>query len=149
MRGILKRLRKVVEAGLACMPPRSPYALLISDVLAWSKQYPNDWRKVWHLLTDKWDKREPCPEGALRPFNIDAKLNGGYIALGLLYGKGDFWNTLEISRRAGFRRNPSNAWGTRRDDGVQKFQSSGGGYPGSPTNLNHTRFSFHTIVDST
>ena len=83
--------RKVVEAGLACMPVRSPYAMLISDVLAWSKQHPQDWRKVWHLIEDKWNKRESCPEGALKPFNIDAKLNGGYIALGLLYGKGDFW----------------------------------------------------------
>jgi hypothetical protein len=56
--------------------------LVIADVLAWSKQYPQDWKKVWHLLEDKWDKRDPCPDGALRPFNIDAKLNGAYIALG-------------------------------------------------------------------
>ena len=29
--------RKVVEAGLACIPAGSPYAQLISDVLAWSE----------------------------------------------------------------------------------------------------------------
>src|SRR6185436_1082286 len=67
--------RKVVEAGLACMPAKCPYARLIADVLAWHKQYPDDWKKVWRLLGDKWDKREPCPEGALKAFNIDAKLN--------------------------------------------------------------------------
>ena len=147
-------VRKVVEAGVACMPPRSPYALLISDVLAWSKQYPNDWRKVWHLLTDKWDKREPCPEGALKPFNIDAKLNGGYIALGLLYGKGDFWNTLEIATRSGQDSdcNPSNACGIlgvmlgykkipeQWKNGIPKL---------ADTKFNYTDFSFHTIVDST
>ena len=60
-----------------------------------------DWRKVWHLIGDKWDKREPCPDGALRPFNIDAKLNGGYVALGLLYGNGDFWQTMEVATRSG------------------------------------------------
>src|SRR5260370_29189964 len=32
--------RKVVEAGLACMPAKSPYARRITDVLAWSRQYP-------------------------------------------------------------------------------------------------------------
>ena len=30
--------RKIVEAGVACLPPRSPYALLIRDVLEWSRQ---------------------------------------------------------------------------------------------------------------
>jgi hypothetical protein len=105
--------RKVVEAGLACMPPQSPYAKTISDVLAWSKQYPDDWKKVWHLIEEKWNKREPCPEGALRPFNIDAKLNGAYIALGLLYGNADFTRTMEIATRAGQDSdcNPSNACG--------------------------------------
>jgi hypothetical protein len=44
---------------------------------------------------------------------IDARLNGAYIALGLLYGKGDFAQTLEITTRAGQDSdcNPSNAAG--------------------------------------
>ena len=85
--------RKVVEAGLACLPQKSPYAMTISDVLAWSKQNP-DWRLTWELIEKKWNRREPCPDGAMMPFNIDAKLNGAYVALGLLYGGGDFWNTM-------------------------------------------------------
>jgi hypothetical protein len=70
--------RRVVEAGLACIPARSPYGPAVADVLQWSSQYPGDWKKVWQLIGDNWNKREPCPEGALRPFNIDAKLNGAY-----------------------------------------------------------------------
>ncbi len=93
--------RRVVEAGLASMPPASPYAKVIRDVLQWSKQYPDDWEKVWAMVNEKWDKREPCPEGALLPFNIDAKINGAYVALGLLYGKGDFGKTVEIATRGG------------------------------------------------
>ena len=57
--------------------------VLITDVLAWSAQNPDDWTKTWKLLEEKWDKRDACPAGALLPFNIDAKLNGAYIALGL------------------------------------------------------------------
>jgi hypothetical protein len=105
--------RVVVEAGLMSLPPNSPYARTIADVLAWSRQHPQDWRAVWRLLEQKWNRREPCPEGALQPFNIDAKLNGAYVALGLLYGQGDFWKTLEVSTRAGQDSdcNPSNALG--------------------------------------
>jgi hypothetical protein len=93
--------RKVVEAGLRSIPPESGYAKVIGDVLAWSARYPGDWKKTWHLVTDKWDKDDPCPDGALESFNIDARLNGAFVALGLLYGKGDFAKTLDVSTRAG------------------------------------------------
>lgn len=93
--------RRIVETGLACIPRRSPYGMLIADVLAWHKRYPQDWRKVWRLIEKKWDKDDPCPAGALTPFNIDAKLNGAYVALGLLYGAGDFGRSIEIATRAG------------------------------------------------
>ncbi len=96
-----KDARKVVEGGLACIPAESPYAMLISKVLGWSRQYPNDWKKVWALIGEEANKREACPEGALRPFNIDAKLNGSYVVLGLLYGNGDLGKTIEIATRSG------------------------------------------------
>jgi hypothetical protein len=35
------------------------------------------------------------------PFNIDAKVNAAYVVIGLLYGKGDFTRTLEITTRCG------------------------------------------------
>jgi hypothetical protein len=105
--------RKVVEAGLAAMPAGSAYARLIADVLEWSAAHPDDWKTTWRLIEEKWDRDDPCPEGALVPFNIDAKLNGAYIALGLLYGGRDFGKTIEISTRAGQDSdcNPSNAAG--------------------------------------
>lgn len=145
---------KIVEAGLATIPPKSPYAMLISDVLAWHKQYPNDWKKVWQLVEDKWDKRDPCPDGALKPFNIDAKLNGAYIALGLLFGDGDFAKTLEISTRAGQDSdcNPASA------GGILGLMLGYKGIPGSwksgipaiaDKKFSYTDFTFHTICDST
>lgn len=104
---------EVVATGLACIPAKSPYAQLISDVIAWHEQNPGDWKKNWQLIEQKWNKREPCPGGAMSPFNIDAKINGAYIVLGLLYGDGDFAKTMEISTRAGQDSdcNPSSAAG--------------------------------------
>lgn len=145
---------KIVQAGLATIPAGSPYAVLIADVLAWHKQYPSDWRKVWQLIEDKWDKRDPCPAGALRPFNIDAKLNGAYIALGLLFGDGDFSRTLEISTRAGQDSdcNPASAAGIL---GVMLGYKSipGEWKSGIPAiadqKFRYTDFTFKTIVEST
>lgn len=105
--------RRVVEAGLASLPPGSGYARIIGDVLEWHREEPGDWHRTWQRIQDRWDREDACPDGSLRPFNIDARLNGAYIALGLLYGDGDFARTLEITTRAGQDSdcNPSNAAG--------------------------------------
>ena len=146
--------RKVVEAGQACIPAKSPYGELIGDLLAWHKQYPLEWKKVWYLVQAKWDKRDPCPEGALKDFNIDAKLNGAYIALGLLYGDRDFAKTLDVSTRAGQDSdcNPASAGGIL---GVMLGYDAipedwKGGIPAlADKKFDFTDFSFHTIVAST
>ncbi|UCF38820.1 MAG: ADP-ribosylglycohydrolase family protein [Acidobacteriota bacterium] len=149
-----KDVRKVVEAGLACIPAESPYARVIADVLEWSAAYPDDWQRVWQLIEENWNHRDPCPDGALSSFNIDAKINGAYIALGLLYGESDFGRTLEISTRAGQDSdcNPSNAAGVL---GVIH------GYEGIPQDwkegideianekFSYTKYSFKGIVEST
>jgi hypothetical protein len=105
--------RKVVEAGLRSIPEASGYAKVIRDVLAGHARYPKDWKKTWQLVTDAWDKDDPCPDGALSAFNIDARLNGAFVALGLLYGAGDFAKTLDVATRAGQDSdcNPSSALG--------------------------------------
>ena len=104
---------QVVMAGLACIPRESRYARIIADTFRWSLEYPDDWRKVWQRIEDKWAHDDPCPAGALKPFNIDASINGAYIAIGLLYGGTDFGKVLEISTRCGQDSdcNPSSAGG--------------------------------------
>jgi hypothetical protein len=145
---------RVVEQGLLSIPAESGYARLIRDVLAWHAQDPADWRKTWKLVEMKWDRDDPCPDGALVPFNIDAKLNGAYVVLGLLYGDGDFTKTLEISTRAGQDSdcNPSSAAGIL---GVmlgygripERWKS---GIPAlANTKFEFTRYSFNEIVKST
>lgn len=147
-------VRKVVETGLATLPGESPYAQVIHDVLEWSREHPNDWERVWHLIEDKWNRREACPDGALQPFNIDAKLNGAYIALGLLYGRKDFHKTLEVSTRSGQDSdcNPSNAAGVLGVMlGYQRIPDKwkSGIPPIADEKFTYTNYSFHGIVEST
>lgn len=146
--------RKVVEVGLACIPAKSPYAQLIRDLLDWSAQEPKDWRKVWHQIEDKWDKNDPCPDGAFRAFNIDAKLNGAYIAFGLLYGQGDWQQTMEIATRCGQDSdcNPSSAMGVLGAMiGYAKIPDSYKPELGklADTKFDFTEYAFNDIVKST
>ncbi len=106
-------VERVVRAGLACIPAESDYARMLRDVLDGHRRHPEDWRATWRQLQDRWGTVDLCPEGRGQDFNIDAKLNGAYLALGLLYGGGDFARTLEITTRCGQDAdcNPSNAAG--------------------------------------
>ena len=144
----------LVSAGLACLPAESPYARLIGDVIEWSEQHPEDWITVWNLVEERWNKREPCPEGAANPFNIDAKLNGAYIALGMLYGGGDFGKTMTISTRCGQDSdcNPASALGilgvVSGLEGIPDEYKSGIEQI-ADEKFSYTNYSFRTIVDST
>jgi hypothetical protein len=106
-------IREVVENGLKAIPARSLYAQLIRDVIQWHDENPNDWLKTWHLVQAKWGEVDHCPDGYKQPFNIDAKLNGGYVVMGLLYGNGDWYKTMNYATRGGQDAdcNPANAAG--------------------------------------
>ena len=145
--------RKVVEAGVACIPAESPYARIISDVLAWSADEP-DWRHVWQKVEEKWDKHDICPDGANRPFNIDAKINGAYIAIGLLYGQRDWQQTMEITTRCGQDSdcNPASALGVLGAMlGYDQLpeQDKAEVAKLADTKFSHTDYSFNDIVMST
>jgi len=102
-------INKIVEKALLSVPAESDYAKIIHDVIILHQHYPDDWRAAWAELNTKWGKVQIC--GAGSAFNIDAKLNGAFIVMGLLYGNGDPEKTLEISTRCGQDSdcNPSNA----------------------------------------
>ncbi|MBZ5672276.1 MAG: ADP-ribosylglycohydrolase family protein [Acidobacteriia bacterium] len=106
-------VREVVEGGLKAIPPQSQYAQLIRDVIKWHDENPHDWENTWMVLQDKWGNTDHCPEGYQKPFNIDAKLNGGYMVIGLLYGEGDWYKTMNYATRCGQDNdcNPANAAG--------------------------------------
>jgi hypothetical protein len=146
--------RRVVEMGLRSIPAESGYAKVIQDVLTWSKAEPTDWEATWRKITDKWDRDDPCPDGAMDTFNIDARLNGAFVALGLLYGGGDMTKTLEVSARAGQDSdcNPSSAAGILGVmlgyDGIPNEWKSGIAAI-ADTKFAYTTYSFNEITKST
>ncbi len=108
---------KIVRAGLACIPPKSQYAEAVRDVLRWHAENPTDWQATWNRIDAKYQRdpnyrRFSC-SGPEADFNIDAKINGAYIVMGLLYGRRDPDKTIVIATRCGLDSdcNPSNAAG--------------------------------------
>lgn len=98
---IIDNVEEVVVNSLAVIPAQSTYHQCMSDVIAWYREYPQDWKKTWQLVEDKWGNDIGCPDGVDAPFNIDAKINSAYVIMGLLYGGGDLDRTMEIATRCG------------------------------------------------
>lgn len=143
---------KIIDKALLSIPDQSDYSKIVKDVILLHNQFPENWRTAWAELEKKWGKVQICESGTT--FNIDAKLNGAYIVMGLLYGEGDPVKTMEVSTRCGQDSdcNPSNAMAVL---GVIK------GFSGLPadyqaainemgnTQFTHTDYSFNRAVDKT
>ena len=145
---------KIIEKALRSIPAESDYYKIIKDVIRLHKQYPSDWRASWQELENKWGDVDICGDGAGAPFNIDAKLNGAYIAIGLLYGDGDPMKTLEITTRCGQDSdcNPSNALAVlgviKGFSGLPDYMQQGVTAIGDSLFIN-TTYSFNSAVKAT
>ena len=91
----------IVTEALKTIPEQSKYYRCMSDVINFWRANPDDWKKAWQMVEDKWNNDIACPEGVLEPFNIDATVNSAYVIIGLLYGGGDFGRTIDIAMRCG------------------------------------------------
>jgi len=144
---------KLVEAGLRCIPQGSQYAECVRDVLAWYREKPEDWEANWQRINDKYHKnpayrRASCDKG---DFNIDAKINGAYIVLGMLYGKGDLDQSIIVSTRAGQDSdcNPSSAAGVLFTTlGFSRVPDRFKEKLDEQTYWSHTSYNFPKLIDA-
>ena len=91
----------VVIEALKTIPQGSTFRQCLDDVLLWYAQDKTNWRSTWQKIQNKYGVEKGCPEGVFAPYNIDAKINSAYVAVGLLYGKGDFFTSIDIATRCG------------------------------------------------
>lgn len=91
----------IVKAALEPIPKESSFYRCVNDVIDFHRLHPEDWVSCWEFLQRNWNKDVGCPKGVFLSFNIDAKLNSAFVALAMLYGKGDFTETLDIAARCG------------------------------------------------
>ncbi len=147
---------KIIEAGLRCIPPQSQYAGMVRDMLAWYRQNPHDWERTWLQCEEKYHRdarytHTQCSKpGGESDFSIDAKLNGAYILMGLLYGEGDPDQTVIISTRCGQDSdcNPSNAAGVLfTAQGYSKLPERFTSQLDPQGKFSHTPYDFPSLIE--
>ncbi|MDD2268826.1 MAG: ADP-ribosylglycohydrolase family protein [Eubacteriales bacterium] len=92
--------KDIIDAGIASIPEDTQFRLLINDIVKWHSE-GMIWQECWQKLDEKWDPTKRCLWYANGTANIDAKMNSGYILIGLLYGEGDFNKSMQISMQCG------------------------------------------------
>ena len=107
-----KDIVKIIEAGLKAIPAECQHAEMVRDMLKWSKECPT-WEECWKRCQEKYRKNPEYLKASTGLDGIDCKINAAFVLMGLLYGKGDFDQTIVIACRCGLDSdcNPSSAGG--------------------------------------
>jgi hypothetical protein len=85
-----KDINRILDAGIAALDERSLLRKVVSDVRQWHRTHPQDWRETRRLLKEKYI----VENGNIRATN-GFELNTGSIIAALLYGEGDFSESLK------------------------------------------------------
>ena len=91
----------IVSEALKTIPKQAAFYQCMNDVIKWHKEFPDDWKRTWFECHKKWSSDIGCTEGVFVQSNIDAVINCAYVIIGLLYGNGDFYQTIDIATRCG------------------------------------------------
>jgi len=87
---------KIVDAGVAATDPKSDMHKIVLNVRKWHRQNPQDWRATRKLIQQTWSVGN-------RTADINGvKLNGASAVAAVLYGKGDFVETVRHAFNFGF-----------------------------------------------
>lgn len=94
---LVHNIDEVLEAGIAAIDPKSNTYVIIEDVRNWHHQYPEDWREARRQIRNKYTQEG----GAIRDMN-GTELNTAAIIAALLYGDGDFAESLKLAFNMGW-----------------------------------------------
>ncbi|MBN2507181.1 MAG: ADP-ribosylglycohydrolase family protein [Verrucomicrobia bacterium] len=139
---------KLAETALKAIPAGSQYAEMVRDMVAWHKADPGDWQKAWRLCQGKY--RENPEYQKASNGGIDCKINGAYVLMGLLFGKGDPDQTIVISTRCGMDSdcNPSSSAGVLFTTiGYSKLPARFNTGLNEHKEFSHTAYNFPRLLD--
>lgn len=95
-------VEEIARAGVVAVPEGTTYRQVLDQV--WKDwKAGREYAESLARLYDHWGTVDRCVDwaGAGDPLNIDAKLNGAFILLGLLYGDGDLATSIRYAMAAG------------------------------------------------
>ncbi len=84
-------INTILDAGAASVDPKSRMREVLDDVRRWHRENPDDWRATRRLIRDKYT----LFPGKRHVLDMNGVILNGAATIGaLLYGKGDFVETL-------------------------------------------------------
>jgi len=87
-------MEQTMANALRAVDRKSAMAEVVADARRLFKQHPNDWKTARQAFHAKWMGQ--------RGWNGNSTpLNGGFVVLALLYGRGDFYRTLQYAMALG------------------------------------------------
>jgi ADP-ribosylglycohydrolase len=87
--------RAIIERALPVIPAESEYARVVRAVLEFHAAHPGDWRACYAFIRENFGYDR-------YPGIVHIIPNAGVMAMGMLYGEGDFSRTIEITNMAGW-----------------------------------------------
>jgi len=87
--------RRLIQIGLEQIPPESEYTRVIQAMLDFHYTHPDNWRTAYEYLETNFGYDRYSGVVHIIP-------NAGVVALGLLYGEGDFSRSIQITNMAGW-----------------------------------------------
>lgn len=87
--------RRLMTEGLKLIPPDSEYARVVTAVLDFHQQHPDNWHDCYQFIYDNFGYDKYPGEVHIIP-------NAGIMAMGMLYGNGDFSRTIQITNMGGW-----------------------------------------------
>lgn len=87
-------LEEAMQQALAAVDPKSCIAEVVADTRKAYAEHPDDWKAARKQFDDKWRKARGWNDNS-------STVNGGLICLALLYGKDDFYRTLQYAMALG------------------------------------------------
>jgi hypothetical protein len=83
------------ERALAAVDQESAMAQVVADARRGFREHPQDWKSARQQLDAKWRVERGWSDNS-------TPLNGGAVCLALLYGRGDFYRTLQYAMALGY-----------------------------------------------
>jgi len=90
-------IERIIDAGLNSIDAKCAIRQIVNDVRRWHRLHPNNWRITRRLVKEKYSRHN----GAMRDKN-GYELNTASTIAALLYGRGDFVETLRIAFNFGW-----------------------------------------------
>ncbi len=88
---VTKDMNRILDAGAAAVDAKSEMRRIIGDVRQWHRENPNGWKATRRMIQQKYSIH---PERVYQPDMNGVKLNGACTIAALLYGNGDFVETM-------------------------------------------------------